>query len=60
MTSDGNATRFALVLGPTGATGKAVTAALACQGGWTVYGVSRTAPEGTQTFRLRQDSRRRV
>ncbi len=36
--------RVALVIGPTGATGKAVTDALARQGGWVVYGASRTAP----------------
>ena len=37
-------TGVALVIGPTGATGQAVVAALARQGGWTVYGASRAAP----------------
>ncbi|MFL6112977.1 MAG: SDR family oxidoreductase [Catenulispora sp.] len=51
MPSDGDAARVALVVGPTGATGKAVTTALARQGGWTVYGASRTEPGGTPSFR---------
>ena len=51
MPSGGDAARVALVVGPTGATGKAVTAALARQGGWTVYGASRTEPGGTPPFR---------
>ena len=42
--------RVALVVGPTGATGKAIIAALARQGGWTVYGASRTAPAAAVGF----------
>lgn len=36
--------RVALVIGPTGATGGPIAAALARHGGWRVYGMSRTAP----------------
>ena len=33
-----------LVIGPTGATGGPIAAALARRSGWRVYGMSRTAP----------------
>jgi nucleoside-diphosphate-sugar epimerase len=36
--------RVALVIGPTGAVGAPLAAALARQSGWRVYGMSRTAP----------------
>lgn len=36
--------RSALVVGPTGAIGTALVAAIARQGGWGVYGLSRSAP----------------
>jgi nucleoside-diphosphate-sugar epimerase len=38
------ATRRALVVGPTGAIGTALVSALVRQGGWGIYGMSRTAP----------------
>ena len=44
------AERVALVIGPTGATGAPIVAALARRAGWRVYGLSRTAPAGVTTF----------
>src|SRR5712672_1316936 len=38
--------RVALVIGPTGATGGPIAAALARHQGWRVYGMSRSAPPG--------------
>src|SRR3982074_1229368 len=38
--------RVALVVGPTGATGGPIAAALARRSGWRVYGMSRTPPSG--------------
>jgi nucleoside-diphosphate-sugar epimerase len=43
--------RVALVIGPTGATGGPIAAALARRSGWRVYGMSRTAPAGKTPFR---------
>ena len=40
----------ALVVGPTGAIGARLVEALARRGGWTVYGLSRTAPAGAASF----------
>jgi nucleoside-diphosphate-sugar epimerase len=42
--------RVALVIGPTGATGGPIAAALARHRGWRVYGVSRSAPAGEAPF----------
>jgi len=42
--------RVALVIGPTGATGGPIAAALARRPGWRVYGMSRTAPSGEAPF----------
>src|SRR5450631_2861865 len=42
--------RVALVIGPTGATGGPIAAALARHQGWRVYGMSRTAPSGGAPF----------
>ena len=42
--------RVALVIGPTGATGGPIAAALARRAGWRVYGMSRTAPLGELSF----------
>jgi nucleoside-diphosphate-sugar epimerase len=42
--------RRALVVGPTGAIGKALVAAMARAGGWTVYGLSRGAPPAGAGF----------
>jgi nucleoside-diphosphate-sugar epimerase len=42
--------RSALVVGPTGAIGTALVAAMARHGGWTVYGMSRSAPPGQEEF----------
>ena len=42
--------RVALVIGPTGATGGPIAAALARHSGWRVYGMSRTAPPGEAPF----------
>ncbi len=42
--------RVALVIGPTGATGSPIAAALARQSGWRVYGMSRAAPQGEAPF----------
>jgi len=42
--------RVALVIGPTGATGGPIAAALARHSGWRVYGMSRTAPTGEVPF----------
>jgi nucleoside-diphosphate-sugar epimerase len=42
--------RTALVIGPTGATGGPLAAALARRPGWRVYGMSRTAPAGAPAF----------
>jgi nucleoside-diphosphate-sugar epimerase len=42
--------RVALVVGPTGATGGPIAAALARHAGWRVYGMSRTAPSGEVPF----------
>ena len=42
--------RIALVIGPTGATGGPIAAALARRSGWRVYGMSRTAPSGEAPF----------
>jgi len=39
-----------LVIGPTGATGRPIAAALARRSGWRVYGMSRTAPLGEVPF----------
>jgi nucleoside-diphosphate-sugar epimerase len=44
------ADRVALVIGPTGATGAPIAAALARRSGWRVYGMSRTAPSGEAPF----------
>jgi nucleoside-diphosphate-sugar epimerase len=44
------ADRVALVIGPTGATGTPITAALARRTGWRVYGLSRTAPSACTSF----------
>src|SRR5258707_2474024 len=43
--------RVALVIGPTGATGGPIAAALACRSGWHVYGMSRTAPPAAAPFK---------
>jgi nucleoside-diphosphate-sugar epimerase len=42
--------RTALVIGPTGATGAPIAAALARHAGWRVYGMSRTPPAGEAPF----------
>ncbi len=42
--------QVALVIGPTGATGEPIAAALRRRSGWRVYGVSRTAPIGETPF----------
>ena len=42
--------QVALVIGPTGATGGPIAAALARRSGWRVYGMSRTAPSGEAPF----------
>ena len=42
--------RVALVIGPTGATGGPIAAALARHAGWRVYGISRSAPSGKTPF----------
>jgi hypothetical protein len=42
--------RVALVIGPTGATGGPIAAALSRRPGWRVYGMSRTAPSGDAPF----------
>lgn len=42
--------RVGLVIGPTGATGGPIAAALARRSGWRVYGMSRTAPPGQAPF----------
>jgi nucleoside-diphosphate-sugar epimerase len=42
--------RVALVIGPTGATGAPIAAALARRTGWRVYGLSRTAPSSQASF----------
>jgi nucleoside-diphosphate-sugar epimerase len=42
--------RIALVIGPTGATGAPIAAALARRADWRVYGMSRTAPAGEAPF----------
>jgi nucleoside-diphosphate-sugar epimerase len=42
--------QVALVIGPTGATGAPIAAALARRSGWRVYGMSRTAPSGKAPF----------
>jgi nucleoside-diphosphate-sugar epimerase len=42
--------RVALVIGPTGATGGPIAAALARHQGWRVYGMSRSAPSGNTPF----------
>jgi nucleoside-diphosphate-sugar epimerase len=42
--------QVALVIGPTGATGGPIAAALARRPGWRVYGMSRTAPSGEVPF----------
>jgi nucleoside-diphosphate-sugar epimerase len=42
--------RVALVIGPTGATGAPIAAALARRPDWRVYGMSRTAPAGEAPF----------
>jgi nucleoside-diphosphate-sugar epimerase len=44
------ADRVALVIGPTGATGAPIAAALAHRPGWRVYGMSRNAPPGETPF----------
>ena len=44
------ADRVALVIGPTGATGGPIAAALARRSGWRVYGMSRTAPPSEAPF----------
>jgi nucleoside-diphosphate-sugar epimerase len=43
--------RVALVIGPTGATGGPIAAALARRSGWHVYGMSRTAPPAAAPFK---------
>ena len=45
------ADKIALVIGPTGATGAPIAAALARRSGWRVYGLSRHAPAGEAAFR---------
>jgi nucleoside-diphosphate-sugar epimerase len=45
------ADRVALVIGPTGATGGPIAAALARRSGWHVYGMSRTAPPAAAPFK---------
>ncbi len=42
--------KIALVIGPTGATGGPIAAALARRSGWRVYGMSRTMPSGKSSF----------
>jgi uncharacterized protein YbjT (DUF2867 family) len=42
--------QVALVIGPTGATGGPIVAALARRSGWRVYGMSRNAPSGEVPF----------
>jgi nucleoside-diphosphate-sugar epimerase len=42
--------KIALVIGPTGATGGPIAAALARRSGWRVYGMSRHAPSGEAPF----------
>ena len=42
--------RVALVVGPTGATGGPIAAALARRSGWRVYGMSRNPPRGEAPF----------
>src|SRR3979409_2026792 len=42
--------RVALVIGPTGATGGPIAAALARRSGWRVYGMSRNPPRGEVPF----------
>ena len=42
--------RVALVIGPTGATGGPIAAALARHQGWRVYGMSRSAPSDKTSF----------
>jgi nucleoside-diphosphate-sugar epimerase len=42
--------KIALVIGPTGATGGPIAAALARRSGWRVYGMSRHAPSGDAPF----------
>ena len=42
--------RIALVIGPTGATGGPIAAALTRRPGWRVYGMSRSAPTGEVPF----------
>jgi len=42
--------RIALVIGPTGATGAPIAAALAHRPGWRVYGLSRNRPSGEAPF----------
>ncbi len=42
--------QVALVIGPTGATGGPIAAALARRSGWRVYGMSRTAPSDEMPF----------
>jgi nucleoside-diphosphate-sugar epimerase len=42
--------RVALVIGPTGATGGPIAAALTRHAGWRVYGMSRTAPPDKTAF----------
>ena len=44
------ADRVALVIGPTGATGAPIAAALPRRSGWRVYGMSRNAPSGEAPF----------
>src|SRR5947209_2016055 len=44
------ADRVALVIGPTGATGGPIAAALVRRSGWRVYGLSRKAPSGKTPF----------
>ena len=43
--------QVALVIGPTGATGGPIAAALARRSGWRVYGMSRSAPSGEAPFK---------
>jgi nucleoside-diphosphate-sugar epimerase len=42
--------KVALVIGPTGATGAPIAAALARRAGWRVYGMSRNRPSGKTPF----------
>jgi nucleoside-diphosphate-sugar epimerase len=42
--------KIALVIGPTGATGGPIAAALARRSGWRIYGLSRHAPSGEAPF----------